>query len=180
MFLFFLRDVPLGLPRDIQRLFAMLATVPGMTMPDIPSVGHELPATRTSANPPVFTFGWLRAEHSDPGGLDPSPDHQSVSWVIHRRGGGRGRGRRCGGCTGYTSFFLWPVLEHQQAWVVSSGLGRQHQDRVLLNFLRLNVAGTGCDWVIHVSYGRSARRCGRSRLRLLYLTNRTGYRSCRW
>jgi len=44
----------------------------------------------------------------------------------------------------------------------------------------MNVAGTGCDWVIHVSYGRSARRLERARLRLLYLTNRTGYRSCRW
>ena len=74
----------------------------------------------------------------------------------------------------------WQIAKHQQAWVVSSGLGRQHQDRVLLNFLTMNVAGTGCDWVIHVSYGRSARRWGRSRLRLLYLTNRTGYRSCRW
>jgi len=70
-------------------------------------------------------------------------------------------------CPGYSSFFPWPVLELQQAWVLSFGLGRQHQDRVLLNFLRLKVAGIGCDLVIHVSYGRSARRCGRSRLRLI-------------
>jgi hypothetical protein len=73
-------------------------------------------------------------------------------------------------CPGYSSFFLWPVLEHQQAWVVSSGLGRQHQDRVLLNFLTMNVAGTGCDWVNHVSYGRSAR-CG---LAFACFTSQTG------
>jgi predicted 3-demethylubiquinone-9 3-methyltransferase (glyoxalase superfamily) len=54
----------------------------------------------------------------------------------------------------------WQIVKHQQVWVVSSGLGRQHQDRVLLNFLRLHVAGTGCDWVNHMSYLRSARRWG--------------------
>ena len=78
-----------------------------------------------------------------------------------------------GDCPGYSSLFLWPVLELQQAWVVSSGLGRQHQNRVLLNFLIMNVAVTGCDWVNHVSYVRSARRCGRSRLRLT-LPRKTG------
>jgi hypothetical protein len=113
MFLFFLRDVPLGLLRD---MFAMLATVPGMTMPHSPSVGHELPATRTSANPPVLTLGWLGAENSDPGGLDRSADHQSVSRVIHGQreegGGGGEEGVAKGGdCVGYLSFFPWPVLE---------------------------------------------------------------------
>jgi hypothetical protein len=83
MFLFFLRDVPLGLLRDIQRLFAMLATVPGTTMPDIPSMGHELPATGTFADPPILTLGRFGSEHSDPGGLDRSADHQSISRVIH-------------------------------------------------------------------------------------------------
>jgi hypothetical protein len=72
MFLFFLRDVPLGLLRD---MFAVLATVPGAAMPYTPSVGHELPATGTSADPPVFTFAWFGPEHSDPGRLDGSADH---------------------------------------------------------------------------------------------------------
>jgi hypothetical protein len=35
------------------------------------------------------------------------------------------------------------VLEHQQAWVVSSGLGRQHQDRVLLCLLTFELSAHG-------------------------------------
>jgi len=77
-----LRDVPPGLLRD---MFAVLATVPDATMPYTPSVGHELPAAGTSADPPVLTLGWFGAEHSDPGRLDGSAKHQGILWVIRRR-----------------------------------------------------------------------------------------------
>jgi hypothetical protein len=87
-------------------------------------------------------------------------------------GRGRREGRSEGGgggdgeivvCIHHSSFGKCQNISRHGSCL--SVLGRQHQDRVLLNFLTMNVAGTGCDWVIHVSYGRSARRWGRSRLR---------------
>ena len=73
-------NVPLGL---LCGMFGMLATVPGATMPDVPAMGHKLPATGTSADPPILTLGRFGAEHSDPGRLDGSADHRNISWVIH-------------------------------------------------------------------------------------------------
>ena len=89
-----LRDVPLGLLRD---MLAMLATVPGPAMPDIPAMSHKLPATGTSAHPPVFTFGWLGPEHSDPGRLDRPADHRGISWVCHAHAPGHRILGRAGG-----------------------------------------------------------------------------------
>ena len=87
----------------------MLATVPGTTMPDIPSVGHELPATGTSANPPILTLGWIGSQHGYSGGFDRSSYHQDIAWITHSHTLGRkGRGERGGGRGGrgwrYLSF----------------------------------------------------------------------------
>jgi hypothetical protein len=61
----------------------MLATVLGMTMPYTPSVRHELPATGTSANPPIATLRWVGSQHGYSGGFDRSSYHQGIAWITH-------------------------------------------------------------------------------------------------
>lgn len=56
------------------RFMFVTSTIPGMTMPNIPSVGDELSTTGAFAHPPIAALGGS-SQYGYAGSLNRSPQH---------------------------------------------------------------------------------------------------------